>query len=232
MRKNYVAAIAMVFLIQFFSSCNSDDVLVTENKRTAIFATLVDSNDVALHDIPVNVTTNIAEDYNILGASISKAGGSVDFVSLVSYNRGIVVNFNPPSSSDYDSNFMTLSYVDQREFMDREERIDLDVVKLSPMQDVNIRMNRLPETNSVELQLQYYNARQLIAFDGYADLLPEFQNIKNDYLRLDEENPSFEKSLRLPVGSPVKIFYSVNDGDEKDSTIMVTSTTSSVNLEF
>ena len=52
MKVIYFAAIVVLFLS--FSACHKDDVLVTEDKRMAVFATLLDSNNVALQDFPVN----------------------------------------------------------------------------------------------------------------------------------------------------------------------------------
>ena len=230
MKKIYFAAIAVVLLS--FSACQNDDVLVTEDKRMAVFATLLDSNNVALQDLPVNVTTKVGEENNVLGASHSKALGKVDFVSLVAYNRGIVVNFNPLSSGDHNPNFMSLSYVDPREFMDREESVNLDLVKLNPIQDVDISIDRLPETDSVEFRIQYYNTTQFISLDEENNPIGKYQNTSNTYERLDEETASFQNSYRLPVGSPIKILYTVNDEAEKDTTITVTSAISTIDLEF
>ena len=230
MKKICVAVIAVLSLS--FSSCYNDDVLITENKRMAVYATLLDSNNLALQDIPVNVTTNFSDSYNILGASNSKALGKVDFISLISYNRGIVVNFNPSSSENHNSNFASLSYVDPREFMDRAEKLDLELVQLGAIQDVNISIDRLPETDSVEFQIQYYNIRQFISLDEENNPIGKYQNTSNTYERLDEEMPSFQNSFRLPVGSPIKIFYTVNDEAEKDTTITVNSANSIIDLEF
>ena len=230
MKVIYFATIVVLFLC--FSACHKDDVLVTEDKRMAVFATLLDSNNVALQDLPVNVTTKVGEENNVLGASHSKALGKVDFVSLVAYNRGIVVNFNPLSSGDHNPNFMSLSYVDPREFMDREEIMNFDLVKLNPIQDVDISIDRLPETDSVEFRIQYYNTTQFISLDEENNPIGKYQNTSNTYERLDEETASFQNSYRLPVGSPIKILYTVNDEAEKDTTITVTSAISTIDLDF
>ena len=221
-----------IAFIHLFGSCNSDDVLVTENKRMAVFATVLDSKNVALPDIPVNVTTNAFEDYNILGASRSKAGGSVDFVSLVSYNRGVAINFNPVSSAVYNPNFITVSYIDPREIVDREQRIDLDVVKLSRVQDVNVSISLLSQTSNLIVKIQYYKSTQSFALNQNIDPLLIPENITSNYLKLDEENPTFENSWKLPVGSPIKFFYKIEDEIQKDTTITVNATTNSIDLEF
>lgn len=230
MKKYYFFAI--VAFIQFFSSCHRDDVLVTENKRMAVFATLLDSNNVALPDFPVNVTTNSFEDYNILGASSSKAGGSVDFVSLVSYNRGVTINFNPVSSAAYNPNFTTVSYIDPRGIVDREERIDLDVVKLSKVQEVNVSMRRLSQTSTVDVKIQYYKTRQSFALNQNIDPLLIPENTTSNYIKLDVENPTFENSWSLPVGSSIKVFYEIDDDVQQDTTITVTAATNNIDLEF
>ena len=116
--------------------------------------------------------------------------------------------------------------------MDRAEKLDLELVQLGAIQDVNISIDRLPETDSVEFQIQYYNTRQFISLDEENNPIGKYQNTSNTYERLDEEMTSFQNSYRLPVGSPIKILYAVNDEAEKDTTITVNSANSIIDLEF
>jgi len=125
-----------------------------------------------------------------------------------------------------------VSYIDPREIVDREQRIDLDVVKLSRVQDVNVSISLLSQTSNLIVKIQYYKSTQSFALNQNIDPLLIPENITSNYLKLDEENPTFENSWKLPVGSPIKFFYKIEDEIQKDTTITVNATTNSIHLEF
>ncbi|WBL22422.1 hypothetical protein [Zunongwangia sp. HRR-M8] len=224
--------VAIVVLLVGLSACTSDEVLVTENQRLAVFATLTDSSNVALKNIPVNVTTDRESEYNILGESKSKDLGRVDFVSLVSYNRGLIINFNPEYSKDYIPAYSSLSFIDSLNIEGREGIINLKLVQLSRIRNVNLNITMGAQTDSLEVVLMYPKKKQSLGlYDSQENnFLPE--NYIRNYLKLDEENTSFMDAFSIPEGSSIKINYTVNDEVERDTIVKVTSESNSFNFEF
>ncbi|MDN3595871.1 hypothetical protein [Zunongwangia endophytica] len=224
-------SVAIIFIIGF-SACTSDDVLVTENQRLAVFATLTDSNSVALKNIPVNVTTDRALEYHVLGEAKSKNLGRVDFVSLVSYNRGLIINFNPEYSKDYVPGYSSLSFIDSLNIEGRDGIINLKLVQLSKIKNISLNIAMGNQTDSLEFVLEYRKKNQSLGLYDAEETNFFSKNYIRNYLSLDEENRNFKDTISVPEGTSIKIKYTANTEVEKDTIVKVTSEINNFNFEF